>query len=262
MKDLSSDIGQDCIVTFGSAVVYPRMRELRVNGKLVEVNNCAFELMLILIEAQGHIVSKKDLVHRVWPNTAVVDTNLRVNVWKLRRCLGENAKAIKTVPNRGYVLAAPINVASDDDPRPGDVLDCPQDDADSEQARAATIVVIDDDQNVLDALDGLLRGAGMEVEKFSHIDDYARACHRAPPDCIILDVVLPGCSGLEVFVEGRIQNHLNAPVIFISGHADVPMCARALKAGAFDFLTKPIRHHELLEAIQTAIAPKSLTNAV
>lgn len=109
------------IVTFGSAVVYPRARELRVSGQSVEINTCAFEILLMLIEADGRIVSKKDLFQRLWPRTCVAETNLRVHMYKLRRALGENAEAIRTEPNRGYRLTARV-VPSDERPRATNIV--------------------------------------------------------------------------------------------------------------------------------------------
>lgn len=95
-------------ITFGDVVVYPRTRELRVSGQPVDISNFAFEILLTLIEADGQIVSKKDLFKRLWPSTCVVETNLRVHMYKLRRALGNHAGAIKTASNRGYWLAAPL----------------------------------------------------------------------------------------------------------------------------------------------------------
>jgi len=95
-------------IAFGDVVVCPRTRELRVSGQPVEISHFAFEILLMLIEADGRIVSKKDLFRRLWPSTCVVETNLRVHMYKLRRALGNDARAIKTAPNRGYWLAAPL----------------------------------------------------------------------------------------------------------------------------------------------------------
>jgi len=137
------------IVTFGSAVVYPRARELRVRGQLVEINTCGFEILLMLIEADGRMVSKKDLFQRLWPRTCVAETNLRVHMYKLRRALGENAEAIKTEPNRGYRLTARV-VPSEERPH------------------ATTIVVITGEgSNVGPAMDAALQSMTWKVGNFA-----------------------------------------------------------------------------------------------
>src|SRR5476649_2956234 len=115
-----------------------------------------------------------------------------------------------------------------------------------------TIVVIDDDRDIREALEGLLRSVGLHVETFSSVQEYLDNGPAEFPDCLVLDVRLPGQSGPDFF-DQLVRNRNTFPVIFISGHADVPMSVRAMKAGAFEFLTKPVRHQDLLDAIQLAI---------
>lgn len=117
----------------------------------------------------------------------------------------------------------------------------------------ATVVVIDDDEAVREALEDLLDSVGLAVRSFSSVRQYAELCPAVDVGCMVLDVRLPGRSGLDFQAE-LARSGDSLPVIFISGHADVPMCARAMKAGAFEFLTKPVHHQELLDAIHAAIA--------
>ncbi len=117
---------------------------------------------------------------------------------------------------------------------------------------AATVVVIDDDAHVRDALRGLFRSVGLRVEAFASVRDYAARELGDVPGCMVLDVRLPGQSGLDFFDERR-QSDAIPPVIFVSGHADVQMSVRAMKAGAIDFFTKPVRDQDLLDAVQVAI---------
>ena len=118
---------------------------------------------------------------------------------------------------------------------------------------AATVVVIDDDPDIRDALHGLLRSVGLGVELFASVQEFFDAARADVPGCLVLDVRLPGRSGLDLQGElAKAKIHL--PVIFISGHADVPMSVRAMKAGAVEFLTKPVRDQDLLDAIQLALA--------
>jgi FixJ family two-component response regulator len=114
------------------------------------------------------------------------------------------------------------------------------------------VVVIDDDEEVRETLGDLLQSVGIQAELFGSIQDFLAGSHLDRPGCLVLDVRLPGRSGLE-FQEDLVKANVHLPVVFISGHADVPMSVRAMKAGAIEFLTKPVRHQELLDAIQTAI---------
>jgi FixJ family two-component response regulator len=120
------------------------------------------------------------------------------------------------------------------------------------EARPAVVVVIDDDPEVREALHGLLRSVGLRVESFASVREYLDNPRSDLPGCLILDVRLPGRSGLE-FHDDLVKANVHLPVIFISGHADIPMSVRAMKAGAVEFLTKPVRHQDLLDAIQRAI---------
>lgn len=115
-----------------------------------------------------------------------------------------------------------------------------------------TVVVIDDDEQVQASLHGLFRSVGLAVKSFSSVQAYLSSAHLDGPGCLVLDVRLPGCSGLEF--QGQLNSSSNRrPIIFISGYADVPMSVRAMKAGAIEFLTKPIKHQDLLDAVQLAI---------
>jgi len=156
-NSLSGGMAPLC-VTFGSAAVYPRARELRVNGELVEIYNCAFEILLMLIEANGQIVPKKELFRRVWPNTCVVETNLRVHLYKLRKALGENGKAIKTVNNRGYLLTARVMVRHGEwRDRAAEHRELPEATSVRRSRAGAVVIIIDKGNDVRAALNALLR---------------------------------------------------------------------------------------------------------
>ena len=115
-----------------------------------------------------------------------------------------------------------------------------------------TVVVIDDDQSVREALQGLLQSVALPVELFSSVREFLDSNRLDAPGCLVLDVRLPGQSGLD-FHDDLVKANVPLPVIFISGHADVPMSVKAMKAGAVEFLTKPIRQQDLLDAIHRAI---------
>lgn len=112
--------------------------------------------------------------------------------------------------------------------------------------------VIDDDSTIREGLSNLLRSVDMAVQTFGSADDFLRSKRPDVPSCIILDVRLPGMSGME-FQEQLIRLGIPIPIIFITGHADVPMSVQAMKAGAVEFLCKPFREEELLRAVRSAI---------
>lgn len=118
---------------------------------------------------------------------------------------------------------------------------------------AATVYVIDDDSSVREALENLLLSVGLKVQLFATVQEFLATWRRAGPACLVLDIRLPGQSGLD-FQDDLARMKVQLPVIFITGHGDVQMSVRAMKAGAVEFLTKPFRDQDLLDAIQTALA--------
>jgi len=114
------------------------------------------------------------------------------------------------------------------------------------------VYVIDDDVSVRSALKSLIRSVGLEVEVFGSGPEFLEFQRPDVPGCLVLDVRLPGISGLD-FHKTLIKSGNLLPVIFITAHGDVPMSVRAMKAGAVEFLTKPFRDQDLLDAIQLAL---------
>jgi FixJ family two-component response regulator len=115
------------------------------------------------------------------------------------------------------------------------------------------VYVVDDDSAVRNAVDSLIRSVGLKVRTFASADEFFRTKISTAPGCIILDVRMPGMSGVDLQKELlRLENEM--PIIFITGHGDIPMAVRVMKAGAVEFLTKPFRDQDLLDAIQQAIA--------
>jgi FixJ family two-component response regulator len=114
------------------------------------------------------------------------------------------------------------------------------------------VFVIDDDRSVREALEGLLRSVGLKVQAFASTQDFLQCERPDAPGCLVLDVRLPGLSGLD-FQRELAKSNNAPPIIFITGHGDIPMSVRAIKAGAIEFLTKPFRDQELLDAVQHGI---------
>jgi len=114
------------------------------------------------------------------------------------------------------------------------------------------VFVIDDDESIREALKSLIRSVGLSVETFSSAHDFLQSSRPDVPSCLILDVRMPGLSGLDL-QRDLAEANIHIPIIFITGHGDIPMSVRAMKAGAVEFLTKPFRDQDLLDAIQQAL---------
>jgi len=116
----------------------------------------------------------------------------------------------------------------------------------------SVVFVVDDDSSVREAIKSLIRSVGLRVETFGTAQEFLRSTRPDAPACVVLDVRLPGLSGLDL--QHELTTHgINLPIIFITGHGDIPMSVRAMKAGALEFLTKPFRDQDLLDAIQQAL---------
>ena len=116
-----------------------------------------------------------------------------------------------------------------------------------------SVVIIDDDAEFRDSVVRLLRTVGLDIQQFSSVADFSKAKLSDGPTCLVLDVRMPGQSGLELQRDLAAANR-QVPIIFITAHADVPMTVQAMKGGAIEFLTKPFRDQELLDAIQLGLS--------
>jgi RNA polymerase sigma factor (sigma-70 family) len=116
----------------------------------------------------------------------------------------------------------------------------------------ATVFVVDDDAPMRESLMNLIRSVGLRAELFASAREFLRSKHPDVPSCLVLDVRLPGLSGLDL-QRRTTEAGMEIPIIFITGHGDIPMSVRAMKAGAVEFLTKPFRDQDLLDAIQQAL---------
>jgi len=114
------------------------------------------------------------------------------------------------------------------------------------------VFVVDDDDSLRDALKRLIRSVGLHVELFASAEEFLQRKQPDAPACLILDIRLRGISGLD-FQRKLAEANIPIPIIFITGHGDIPMSVRAMKAGAVEFLTKPFRDQDLLDAIQVGL---------
>lgn len=119
-------------------------------------------------------------------------------------------------------------------------------------AAAPTVFVVDDDDLVRAAIQGMLKSVGLHSETFGTPQEFLRSKRPNGPSCLVLDVRLPGVSGLD-FQRELLEAGLRIPIIFITGHGDIPMSVKAMKSGAVEFLTKPFRDQDLLDAIKQAL---------
>jgi FixJ family two-component response regulator len=117
----------------------------------------------------------------------------------------------------------------------------------------ARVLIIDDDPEFRDSVGRLLRSVGLDSQQFSSVSDFLKADPSDGPTCLVLDVRLPGRSGLELQRE-LAAAHRQLPIIFITAHGDIPMTVQAMKGGAIEFLTKPFRDQDLLDAIEAGLA--------
>jgi FixJ family two-component response regulator len=116
----------------------------------------------------------------------------------------------------------------------------------------AIIFVVDDDEAIREALKSLIRSVGLRVETFVSAQEFLESQAPDAPGCLVLDVRLPGLSGLDL-QRALAESNIHIPIIFITGHGDIPMSVQAMKAGAVEFLTKPFRDQDLLDAISQAV---------
>lgn len=115
-----------------------------------------------------------------------------------------------------------------------------------------SVVIVDDDPDIRAALRSLLQSVGLQATAFASVPEFLKSVRPEAPTCLVLDVRLPGRSGLDLQRELSAA-HIDLPIIFITAHGDVPMSVQAMKGGALEFLTKPIRDQDLLDAIQLGL---------
>ena len=113
------------------------------------------------------------------------------------------------------------------------------------------VYVVDDDEGIRNSIESLIRSVGLSVQTFASAQEFLGTKRKAA-GCLVLDVRLPGLSGLDLQSE-LVREEIHTPIVFITGHGDIPMSVRAMKAGAVEFLTKPFRDQDLLDAIRQAI---------
>ena len=115
------------------------------------------------------------------------------------------------------------------------------------------VYIVDDDIDARHGFENLLQSVRLEVATFASVDEFLKNVRPDAPGCLVLDVRLPGLSGLDFQAALANSNNNHMPIVFISGYGDIPMTVRAMKAGAVEFLTKPVREQDLLDAVRVAL---------
>jgi FixJ family two-component response regulator len=124
--------------------------------------------------------------------------------------------------------------------------------AEANSEARSTVLIIDDDEDLRNSVGRLLRSVGLNGQLFASIPDFLKSERPNTPACLVLDVRLPGKSGLD-FQRELVTANIHLPIVFITGHGDIPMTVQAMKGGAIEFLTKPFRDQDLLDAIQLGL---------
>lgn len=236
------------MIRLGQATISLERREAFLDGRPLRVGGRAFEVLSVLMQADGRIVSKDELINQVWPDIVVEENNLQVQISALRKLLGAK-EIIQTVARRGYRLlkdrepkppafstvAPPVPLAQQ---RP------------SVDAQSVPVFIVDDEACVRTALSRLLRAEGIEHRIFDSAEALLEEPLQNGPACLLLDVSLPETTGLQLQATLTERGH-PWPVVFMTGHGTIPMSVQAMKAGAVEFLTKPFNDDELLDILRT-----------
>jgi FixJ family two-component response regulator len=239
---------EERMIRLGQATISLERREAFRDGRPLRVGGRAFEILSVLMQADGRIVSKDELITQVCPDTIVEENNLQVQISSLRKLLGEK-QLIQTVPRRGYRLLKerepPLPLFHPMVPGPLASKDQETIDPDS-----VPVFIVDDEASVRTALSRLLRAEGIVHQIFASAEELLGAALDIGPACLLLDISLPEATGLELQSTLGQRGH-PWPVIFMTGFGTIPMSVQAMKAGAVEFLTKPFNDDQLLDILRT-----------
>lgn len=233
------------MIRLGNATISLERREVFLDDRPVRIGGRAFDILAVLIRAQGRIVAKDELINQVWPDTVVEENNLQVQISSLRKAFFPQA-LIHTVPRRGYRLSADIEL--DQTPPPRNQIMLRQDTVSSVDASAVRVFVIDDDASIRNALSRLLRAEGIPHALFESAEAFLNTQWDTPYACLLLDINLPTKSGLDL-QEALRNMEAPWPIIFMTGNGTIQMTVQAMKAGAEEFLTKPFQDEQLLDVL-------------
>jgi len=236
------------MIRLGQATISLERREAFLDGRPLRVGGRAFEVLSVLMQADGRIVSKDELINQVWPDIVVEENNLQVQISALRKLLGAK-EIIQTVARRGYRLL------KDREPKPPAFSTVAPPVPLAQQrppvdAQSVPVFIVDDEACVRTALSRLLRAEGIEHRIFESAEALLEEPLQNGPACLLLDVSLPETTGLQLQAT-LTERGYPWLVVFMTGHGTIPMSVQAMKAGAVEFLTKPFNDDELLDILRT-----------
>lgn len=257
---------------FGRCRIFASDRVAFIDDQALQLNELAFEFLLQLAEARGASVTRANLAHRSSMSEPVEDGLVWVTVGELRAAFGIHHGLISALSDGSYCLSEEV-VPIRTDSLPKSFKTNMQNDVQAIAARRApaisvqerladavrksdarySISIIDDDEGVSSSIQSLLASVGLHAKAYPSIRQYSRTSRSVLPiGCVILDLRLPGEDGFSLFTE--MANTSDAlPVVFLTGHGDVPTSVKAMKHGAADFLIKPVSADELLQAVRGAL---------
>lgn len=238
---------------FGPFTVLPEERLLLRSGRPVRLGNHPFDILVVLCRHAGEVLSKDALATAIWGGQAEQEGNLRLHMAALRKALDDGHaghRYIADIPLRGFALVTPVTAVQE--VTHSGFEERARGLADPSAASASLVHIIDDDPSVRDSLDSLLRSVGIETRTYGEASTFLSANRPDVSSCLVLDIRMPGMSGLDFQVQLK-QHHIQMPIVFMTGFGDIAMSVKAMKAGAVDFLTKPFRDQDMLDAIARAV---------
>ncbi|CAN7422118.1 winged helix-turn-helix domain-containing protein [Phyllobacterium sp. LjRoot231] len=220
------------VLRFSRFRLVPGARQLFCEDLPVFIGGRAFDLLTALVRKRGQVLTKEEIISQVWPTTFVGDCNLRCQISGLRKALGDDGDAIKTINGRGYMMS--VEAVSDFkiSAQANDTSTAPAESG--IEADKPTIVLIGDDSLIREAIEDLLESAGIRAESFASVNSLQEAFAGYSLTRLLRNVRLSGC----------------LPVVLVSGLGDIFVTAMVINAGTFELLTKPVSPVTLLDVIQ------------
>jgi len=237
------------MIQLGNASISLERREAFLDGQALRLGGRAFDVLALLLQAPGRLVTKDELLEQVWPGMVVEENNLQVHICTLRKVLQVSTQVIETVPRRGYRLNLSDAPVTTPIPAKAPPLSAETDD---DHGLIPLVHIVDDDPAVCAAITRLLRSEGLEAASYTDAAAFLRQGPGERPGCVLLDVNLTQGTGFDV-QDALLKRGACLPIIFMTGYGTIAMSVKAMKAGAEEFLTKPFNDDRLLEVVRSAI---------
>lgn len=237
------------MIQLGNASISLERREAFLDGRALRLGGRAFDILAMLLQAPGRLVTKDELLEHVWPGMVVEENNLQVHICTLRKVLRVGTRVIETVPRRGYRLnlaEAPATVPNLAKASPITAV------IDADEGPTPLVHIVDDDPAVCASITRLLRAEGLDAASYTDAATFLQETSGERPGCVLLDVNLTQGTGFDV-QDALLKRGACLPIIFMTGYGTIAMSVKAMKAGAEEFLTKPFNDDRLLDVVRNAI---------